>query len=364
MIFLNNTFLTNKGNPFNGSRYDRGNLKKSDKVDIYKYSIASLSKIYPWTKAIIYFTLDDDCKHREQELIEFINEEFSGTELIVRTNRNETVQDWIDTYELLDDELIWFYCNDDHIFLDNDLKYFQDYIDKFRQHKSKSLCSIFFSHWPEMLRLMATEGRDDDLEGIDAIYTNSNVRVDSIQIITRNLYKEWWVNGWLKTQLDLFLPRADHTKCIYHHKTMKPWSIYLPYREWCRHFDGYGHSRFKVSNNTCPALDIPEGFFENDIKISNQRNVGYTYLDVNNPNYYAHNVNGADYKWTEDQIPLFWKSRISEIQNDSSPVDKELRKNILFDIAYANTYSQPPKIKDRFTKRIFPKILKAYGYES
>ena len=363
MIFLNNTFLTNKGNPFGGSRYDRGCLGSFDKVDIYKYSLASLAKIYPWKKAIIYFTVADDCKHREQELIEFINKEFSHTELVLRTSRNEIVQDWIDTYELLNDELIWFYCNDDHIFLDSDTDYLYKYVEGFRENYKDDLCSIYFSHWPELLRFVVNDGVFDSFNDVDAIYGKSNVIVDSIQIITKNLYKQWWVDGWDKSHLDVFLPRADHVKCLYNFKKMQHWNVYVPYKEFCRHFDGYGHTSYKVSNNACPALDIPKGFFDNNIKISNTRKDGYTCLDITNPNYYAYNVNGADYKWTIDQIPEFWKSRISEIEEFDLPENiDELKMQVILNIAYSNCYTQPPHLKNKLINEIFPKILKAYEY--
>ena len=42
-----------------------------------------------------------------------------------------------------------------------------------------------------------------------------------------------------------------------------------PYKEIFRHFDGYYHQY--ITNNQCPALDIPPGFFENDIKRMTQK---------------------------------------------------------------------------------------------
>ena len=106
------------------------------------YSLASMAKAYPWKKAIIYYKLHEEYHDREQELIDFIRKEFEGTDLILRGTRNEYVSDWIDTYELLDDELIWFYCNHDHIYLDN-TDYLANYVSMFRKNYSNTLSSIY-----------------------------------------------------------------------------------------------------------------------------------------------------------------------------------------------------------------------------
>ena len=42
-------------------------------------------------------------------------------------------------------------------------------------------------------------------------------------------------------------------------------TLVVPFKELFRHFDGYWHQ--SISNNQCPAIDIPPGFFENDIKV-------------------------------------------------------------------------------------------------
>ena len=57
--------------------------------------------------------------NRKDELKSFIESEFQDFDLVLEWKRNETQQDWINTYNLLDDELIWFCCNHDHIFMDS-----------------------------------------------------------------------------------------------------------------------------------------------------------------------------------------------------------------------------------------------------
>ena len=59
MVLLFNVYLTdvpaNKLTPWGG---DRGNLPQRSKLDITKYTLASLAVAYPWTKVIINIELD------------------------------------------------------------------------------------------------------------------------------------------------------------------------------------------------------------------------------------------------------------------------------------------------------------------
>ena len=55
----------------------RQNLKSFSNFDIFKYSLASLAVAYNWSKVILKISLDDIYKYRQQELEEFIKNEFS-----------------------------------------------------------------------------------------------------------------------------------------------------------------------------------------------------------------------------------------------------------------------------------------------
>lgn len=369
MIFLNNVYITNEGNPFS-SVYDRGNLPNHDKLDIYKYSLASLSKAYPWKRAIIFFELHEEYSDREQELIEFIKEEFKDTDLILRNTRNEYVSDWIDTYSLLNDELIWFYCNHDHIYLDN-TDYLENYIHMFRKNYLNTLSSIYFSHWPEML-CHVSDGSVEKVDGHSVFKFSTNTRICSIQILTKKLYRSWWVDGWERRDTSkIFLPRSDHVKSINTFKNLENFEVFIPSKEICRHFDGYGHTNPPMSNKDCPALSIPEGFFDNNIKINfnvdKGRNKCYTYLNPLCENYYAWCKTGADYKWCKEDIPKFWNSRISFIQNHDTS-DEEVKKakiKNLITLIFSNAKYHgdnfrkfPQKIKEK----LLDQIMKEHGF--
>lgn len=92
--------------------------------------------------------------------------------------------------------------------------------------------------------------------------------------------------------------------------------VLIPLKEICRHFDGYQHVKPIIDNNQCPAIDIPIGFFENNIKIRygyDDYKEGWTNINPKNECYYAYNKSGTDYKFTMDNIPLVWKGKISEV---------------------------------------------------
>jgi len=365
MIFLNNVYITNEPSPFS-SGYDRGNLPNNDKLDIYKYSLASLSNAYPWKRAIIFFELHEEYHDREQELIEFIKEEFKGIDLILRNTRNEYVSDWIDTYDLLNDELIWFCCNHDHIYMDN-TDYLENYIHMFRKNYSNTLSSIFFSHWPEMLSHVS-DGSVEKVDGQSVFKISTNTRICSIQIITKKLYKSWWIDGWEHIDTSkIFLPRSDHAKSIYDFKNLESFELFVPSKEICRHFDGYGHTRPAMSNKDCPALSIPEGFFENNIKINfnvdKDRNKCYTYFDPLCEKYYAWCRTGTDYKWCEDDIPKFWNSRISSIQSRDIPEQeiKQAKINNLITLVFSNA-KYHNNWHQKIKQKLLNQIMKEHGF--
>ena len=128
----------------------------------------------------------------------------------------------------------------------------------------------------------------------------------------------------------------------------------MPYKELFRHFDGYFHQF--ISCNQCPSLDIPPGFFENDIKIRygyDDYKEGWVNINPKNPNYYAHDKSGIDYKFTLQDLPLVWKSRISTIDSNPSIDEEEMlqyRLKAALEMIYNSEYYNPyidDEIKDK-----------------
>jgi hypothetical protein len=77
--------------------------------------------------------------------------------------------------------------------------------------------------------------------------------------------------------------------------------------------------------NIVPPIFIPPGFFEGDLKIA----IGFydrddSWTDFNPAAEWLYNAktSGTDYRWVEEDIPLFWRSRIGKVTH-SPEYDKE-----------------------------------------
>jgi len=394
MILLFNVFITDKSSTRGqweslGVTYDRGNLSRPNKLDILKYSLASYAVAYPWKRIILNLELDPDyiSLDKKQELKEFVYSIFKNTEIIYSDKRNLTQQDWINTYDLLNDDVIFYQCNHDHIFIDNSTEYLEELV-QLRQLYKENL-TISTSHFPEAIRTTKPGYIDHN----DFSSTNPNLTyqlkdnhayyegkiLDSLIIITKEIYYNWFLEGdWSLIQVpkDLFpsgqmeLTRTEGTgiigiggiKDILKSPFIKQ-KIVVPYKELFRHFDGYWHQ--KISNNQCPAIDIPPGFFEQDIKIRygyDDYKEGWININPKNPNYYAYDKTGTDYKITLEDLPLVWKNRISIIDPNPDINEEEMiqycLKSILEMIYTHPKYDQ--YLEDKLKDNILSKYLENY----
>jgi hypothetical protein len=369
MILFCNTFITETKPTIGKGFVFRENLKSFSNFDIFKYSLASLAVAYSWSKVILKISLDDIYKSRQQELEDFIKNEFKNFNLILEWKRNEYQNDWKKSYELLDDNLIWFYCNHDHIFFDSDTIYLEELVNEI---KDKKLCSVQFSHWPENIRTVK-QGLNPHAfltPPISLTYkiysnyiSNETTNFDSIQIITKDLYYDWWFKGEFN---HINLPRPDffgiglaEIKPVPIHETISP------IKELCRHFDGYQHIKPPITNNQCPAIDIPPGFFENDIKIRfgyDDYKEGWVNINPKNPNYYAYDKSGTDYKFMLEDLPLVWKSRISFIDSNNNLDLEELLQYRLKAILEMIHTSEYYVIDNEVQNLILDIYLKPFNY--
>jgi hypothetical protein len=369
MILFCNTFITETKPSIGKGFVFRENLKLYSNFDIFKYSLASLAVAYPWSKVILKISLDEIYKSRQKELEDFINNEFNNFNLILEWKRDEYQNDWKQSYELLDDNLIWFYCNHDHIFFDSSTSYLEELVNTV---KDEDLFSLQFSHWSENVRTakqglnphaLLTPQKSPNYKIHSNYISNETTNFDSIQIITKDLYHKWWFEGEFN---HIKLPRPDffgiglaEIKPIPLHKTISP------LKEICRHFDGYQHVNPPITNNQCPAIDIPLGFFEKDIKIRygyDDYKEGWTNINPKNPNYYAYDKSGTDYKFTLEDLPLIWKNRISFIDSNKNIDEEEMLQYRLKSILEMIHTSDYYHIDGEVEEKILNEYLKQFNY--
>jgi hypothetical protein len=406
MVLLFNVFITNQS--ANGGlwdtqnvSYDRGNLNKPSRFEIVKYALSTTAKSYPWKRAIINVELDKDfsTEVKKEELEKFIREEFKNTELFFSHTRNKFQEDWIRTYDLINDNLIYYQGNHDHIFLNSSRDYFKNFIDHIRNDGDNKFKTVVVSHWCEIIRaskcgyikpywlggeieynqLHPTEFNKNYIETSNFVSFESKA-FDSYMVISKELYYDWFMNGnWdlVKINKEIFpsnrieIPRTEGVGIIgigaLKNDIMKiptpTQKIYAPFEEIFRHFDGHFHQ--KISNDICPAIDIPPGYFENEIKIRygyGDYKEGWVNINPKNNHYYAFDKNGTDYKILLEDIPYAWKDKIIEIDSNPNISEEEMlqyRLKAILETIY-NDERYNPHINDSLKEHILNQYLKKF----
>jgi hypothetical protein len=338
MELLFNVYLTSS--PANVYvNLDRGTLSKSSKLDITKYSLSSLASMYSWKKAIINVELDLKV-YKEQDYIDlenFINTEFLNIEVIYSRKRATLQKEWIDICQKLNSNFVFYLGNHDHIFVDSNNEHLVKLLEVAETNYGQ-YSTLVMSHWPENIRWAKSGyiGLDQSIP----TKLNKNYRIDennlyyqdisidSLNILNREILKDWILTGnWglrsvprmdgigkdsiltIRQAIGIPLPEQE---------------IIIPFKEQLRHFDGYMHQR--ISNNVCPALSIPDGFFTKQIKIRfgyDDYKDGWVNINPIKENYRAYNTNGVDDKILLEDIPLFWKDKIIEIDKNPA-IDEEI----------------------------------------
>lgn len=353
MILFLSVFITD-----NGSKWHRGHYGTSyDRLNVFKYTLASYSVI-KWSHVIIYYDLDVSYEDRREELNGWINSLFINP--IVYDYRLTHQSEWRkameEVFSFEDDDLVWFCCNDDHVFIDYDT----DLLYRL-EAKLSSMSTIYpyvacgFSHWPEGLAYSTKpsyspashQGIIEDTEEY-CIVRDWNYN-DSIFIVNKNWLKYLWCEV---DYGDIRLARPDWVTGV----RLVPTTTIVPYRELVRHYDVYTHAGIDL--NLCPPLQMPDGFFENDIKIlycSQERKPGYVHINPQIENYYSHDLSGVDSRYCLEDLPLFWKNRISTIEV-AQEIDRELllkyRDNAVLKLASSKLIHYEEVNLSEFAKRI------------
>jgi len=284
MILFFNVFITPKGLKHS---YNRNGLKSFDNFDIFYYCLSTIAPIYKWSKIILQIKLDEAYKHREEELKFHIANIFNPPYTLRIGFRNERQKDWIKTIEELDDELIFYSCNHDHIFIDNNYEYFRGCVDVFKKYQNE-VGMFALSHYPDYIPLIKTKPYKID----GPVFITDTPESASFTIITKSLWKKWW------TEVDFgdaYLPRSDWGAQLVGHNVHHS-NFLVPSREIFRHFDGYHNIVNPTSYHMehFPPLEIPHNYTPNLDKIEKALNfyIGkgpeYDYLYGQNKDFLEH----------------------------------------------------------------------------
>jgi len=317
MTLFFNVFIT-------GNRHTGPN--RVDRVDLFKYALSSYATINRITDVIIYCQLDTQYQHREQELRDFINNRFCHATNVSYYNFSPDNQaKWQEALLkspcLNEDEITIYGGNDDHIFTDYTTEGLYEGIALMEKEPKDQITTLHFSSWPEAI---STIHYNFPYTRPTNLYLRSEAWCElAMQVVNSTYFKHIFFN---LNMGDNFVRRTDtinsggwypllggfkHPSKVPHPKAVQ----FVPLREMGRHFDSYFHVGMPYSN--CPPLTLPEGFFDSNIKINYGpgRMLGYYNVNPLAQNYYlAGDPDGCDDKKMIEDLPVFWKDRVSEIQ--------------------------------------------------
>lgn len=311
MILFFNVKITSQGLSY----YHRNDwLPKYDRLDIFKYCLASYASMVPlFSKCIFYIQLEKEFQNRKYELEAWIKDLFPEDKLDLNWYRINYTHQWRDlTKKYFSDpnQLIWYAGNDDHIFIDYNLEMVLAAMRILNQDPDP-LSVVYYSHWPEQMRLSVHHNGQLTNDGN---FIKFNWRTfDAIRILKAYRFQKYWFDNDFGDQM---VYRTDH---LWHAGYQLTGPVYAPTREMVRHYDGYSHVGDMV--NFVPPLVIPPGFFERQIRIlagDFPRVDEHVILNPNTANLYAADPQGADYRWSLADIPLFWRDRITTIGVDEN----------------------------------------------
>ena len=240
-------------------RYNRGNLYTDDKVDVFKYSISSIAPIYDWSSVVIQYELDASYKHRRLEVDNYLKSLFPNQKNLsirqgVRNTKQSHWQKTVEELNLLEDKIIFFSCNHDHVFTDNQTEYFDHCIDTFKKYENEHSVMMLSGYYESIEHLRMPYWIDGPLVGRKIPLS------DSFMVITKSLLREWWCSS--VNFGDAYLSRTDGIKKA---DESLMYNCFFMSRQAFNHYDGYQNviypGKFHYMEH-CPPLVIPEGYFE------------------------------------------------------------------------------------------------------
>lgn len=329
ILFINVFIQENSPSPL-GQPNLRYNLKDYDKLEVFFYTLHSY-KVIEWSDVFIYCGLDENISNHDA-VYDKILEIFPNANLF--KFRNAYQSEWQEAVNLIcesSDDLIWYAGNHDHPYLapnNNQLNKILNALDNCDEVYKAAV----YSHHPDNLSWIMNSnffGWNYESNGVCSFRA---CRAEGIMILNQALLKNWWFDFHYG---DAFIPRADWLERSCSSSESK---IFMPVKVLCHHFDGYTFGSYEYDARDVPPLEIPEGFWTNNIIIdycAETRTEGNTLV---NPSlsYKAKDVDGADLKCMLEDLPLFWKERISKINYFKPNFNlKRARNRALYEAATA-----------------------------
>ncbi|MDO8657560.1 MAG: hypothetical protein Q7K55_02370 [Candidatus Levybacteria bacterium] len=308
------------------------------KLEIAKYSLASYA-LYPWSNVFIRYELENAKGYKDFD--RYILHLFPGA--IILHERSDSQKDYQKSLKILDkmnDDWIFYAPNNDDPLITSDKKivhYIDKLIKKAEKFKKKyKFVSVLYSHFTEYINLPIKGtpinimlGRnvkvvEEDNYAVSCIFPKGYF--GSIQIIDKYLFRHWFATSNLNGR------RIIRAEDLEGYVEIKDHLIITPKKEICAHFDEYEFtigSPNEIQTERIPPLFIPKGFFINNIKIAygyDKYRQGWVNINPKAKEYsFRDNKYGTDLKICLEDIPLFWKNHIKEIDINKDADLNELK---------------------------------------
>ena len=187
MILYMNVYITEDRN-----LWPRYQLPTHSRLDVFKYALASLA-VVPFSKVIIHAPLAEEFAGQEEGLLNYARQLFKDTELTFDFKRSTTLDEWkVASKEVEDhpDNLVWLFCNDDHIFLDYNLDMINE-ITELLSKEEEPLSVCYPSHWHEAITCCCSPSLPPPVKTGNFAVTRWNVH-DSFQIMRKEVFLSYW----------------------------------------------------------------------------------------------------------------------------------------------------------------------------
>lgn len=314
--------------------------KMPKKLDITKYTLASY-KIFPWSHVFIKFDVANE--ENREPFLKYTRELFPDAEII--DHRSDNQKEYCKTINSickLDDDWIFFAPNNDHPMMTNDIKNINIIIKKADEYKEKyKFVSIIYTMFPEYNSINHTDYYKDTKILEDSDIALVTLKPNGFFISGLILHKDFM--RYLFCSKDLGNRRVTRIEDLQDIE-VKDQVVISPKKEICVHFDGHSNTyglSTEITPDQVPPLFIPPGFFSNNIRISygyKEYQDGWVNINPSVKHYSFRNKhNKTDLKICLEDIPLFWKDKISKIDINpdvnhtylKSKIDEyyEIRKN-------------------------------------
>ena len=308
MIFFINCKITDvRLNPHLNKRYC---LHTDNRFDVARYTFASFAALSPLvSKFVFHLEMADGFAGREQEMKEWLESVFPADKLSMHWQRCNNIADWRranEEFEALNDDIIYPVGSEDHVFIDSNTYMFRRGLEVIRN--DPAIEAVFgMSHYPEGIRY--APGLGGQITSCGNYIQYNAYSNDSTRIMKYNFF-EWYLDQIKDPNQLLF--RTENW-----HDVARPTNkCFIPTKELFRHYDGYGNA--EIGPELVPPLVIPPKFFERSMTIR----YGFDDYDTEAVNINplakslraADPVNGVDYKFALEDIPMFWWPFIKNVE--------------------------------------------------